>query len=300
MVQARRSQGEKARAALRTSLLAWYDRHRRDLPWRRSSDPYRIWVAEVMLQQTTVRTVTPYYQSFLLRFPTLPSLAEEPEEEVLATWSGLGYYHRARNLHRGAQHVAERHGGRFPTTIEAALAVPGVGLYTASAILSIAGERPDAEVHATDMSEAALEVALENQRRLGLGHRTFFHRGQLLEPVTGLEGQLEVHLVVSNPPYVDAAEIEGLEPEVRDHEPREALVPPGDALSVYRTLVPAAARALREGGALAVEVSPFISDAVSALMREAGFEAVTVRPDLAGRPRVVASSRGRSSATRGT
>jgi A/G-specific adenine glycosylase len=124
--------------AIRTALLGWYDRSRRDLPWRRTRDPYRIWVAEVMLQQTTVRTATPYYEAFLKRFPTLQALAEEPEEEVLAAWSGLGYYHRARNLHRGAQHVAERHGGRFPRTLEAALAVPGVGLYTASAILSIA------------------------------------------------------------------------------------------------------------------------------------------------------------------
>jgi release factor glutamine methyltransferase len=170
-----------------------------------------------------------------------------------------------------------------------------VGTGSGCIALSIAGERPDAEVHGTDISGPALEVALMNQRRLGLGQRTFFHQGQLLAPVTGRE----VHLIISNPPYVDPAEIEGLEPEVRDHEPRLALVAPGDALSVYRALVPAAARALREGGALAVEVSPFISDAVSALMHEAGFEAPTVRPDLAGRPRVVASERGRSSATRG-
>jgi len=125
-------------SAIRHALLGWYDRNRRDLPWRRTRDPYRIWIAEVMLQQTTVRAATPFYEAFLKRFPTLQSLAEEPEEEVVGAWSGLGYYHRARNLHRGAQHVAERHAGRFPRTIEAALAVPGVGLYTASAILSIA------------------------------------------------------------------------------------------------------------------------------------------------------------------
>ena len=128
--------------AIRRALLGWYDRNRRDLPWRRTSDPYRIWVSEVMLQQTTVKTAAPYYEAFLERFPTLQALAEEPEEEVLAAWSGLGYYHRARNLHRGAQHVAERHGGRFPKTLEAALAVPGVGLYTASAVLSIAHGQP--------------------------------------------------------------------------------------------------------------------------------------------------------------
>ena len=128
--------------ATRRALLSWYDRHRRDLPWRGTKDPYRIWVSEVMLQQTTVKTATPYYEAFLKRFPTLQALAEEPEEEVLGAWSGLGYYHRARNLHRGAQHVAERHGGQFPKTLEAALAVPGVGLYTASAILSIAHGLP--------------------------------------------------------------------------------------------------------------------------------------------------------------
>lgn len=129
-------------AAVRRALLGWYDRQRRDLPWRRTNDPYRVWVSEVMLQQTTVKAVVPYYEEFLKRFPSLQILAEEPEEEVVAAWSGLGYYHRARNLHRGAQAVAERHGGRFPRTLEAALAVPGVGLYTASAILSIAHGLP--------------------------------------------------------------------------------------------------------------------------------------------------------------
>src|SRR3990172_13043650 len=119
-------------------LLNWYSRSRRDLPWRRTRDPYRIWVSEVMLQQTTVKAAPPVYEAFLRRFPSLQALAEEPEEEVVAAWSGLGYYHRARNLHRGAQHVAERHSGRFPRTLESALAVPGVGLYTASAVLSIA------------------------------------------------------------------------------------------------------------------------------------------------------------------
>jgi A/G-specific adenine glycosylase len=129
-------------APLRRALLAWYDRNRRNLPWRRSRDPWAIWVSEVMLQQTTVKSATPYFERFVERFPTLEALAREPEEVVVAAWSGLGYYHRARNLHRGAQHVAERHQGRFPDTLEAALAVPGVGLYTASAVLSIAYGRP--------------------------------------------------------------------------------------------------------------------------------------------------------------
>jgi A/G-specific adenine glycosylase len=112
------------------------------MPWRRTKDSYLIWVAEVMLQQTTVKTATPYYEAFVARFPDVASLAAASEEEVLSRWSGLGYYHRARNLLRGARHVAERHGGLFPRTLEAAVAVPGVGLYTASAVLSIAYDAP--------------------------------------------------------------------------------------------------------------------------------------------------------------
>jgi A/G-specific adenine glycosylase len=127
-----------SRSSLHRPLLAWYRRNRRALPWRRTKDAYRIWVSEVMLQQTTVRTVLPYYDAFLERFPTVARLAAAREDEVLAAWSGLGYYHRARNLRRGAGYLAERHGGRFPHTLEAALAIPGVGLYTASAVLSIA------------------------------------------------------------------------------------------------------------------------------------------------------------------
>lgn len=119
-------------------LLDWYRRNRRDLPWRRDADPYRIWVSEVMLQQTTVKAVVPFYEAFLERFPSVADLAAAREEDVLALWSGLGYYHRARNLHRGARHLTTAHGGRFPRTLEAALAVPGVGLYTGSAVLSIA------------------------------------------------------------------------------------------------------------------------------------------------------------------
>src|SRR5262245_3697958 len=120
------------------TLLAWYRRNRRDLPWRRTRDPYRIWVSEVMLQQTTVKAVLPYYASFTERFPTVEALADSSEEDVLAGWSGLGYYHRARNLRRGARYLVEHHAGRFPRSLEPALAIPGVGLYTASAVLSIA------------------------------------------------------------------------------------------------------------------------------------------------------------------
>jgi A/G-specific adenine glycosylase len=125
-------------ADLHRRLLAWYRRNRRDLPWRRDHDAYRVWVSEVMLQQTTVKAVAPYFERFIERLPTLTALAAAEEEQVLSLWSGLGYYHRARNLRRGARHVVEHHAGVFPRTLPAALAVPGVGLYTASAVLSIA------------------------------------------------------------------------------------------------------------------------------------------------------------------
>lgn len=131
-------------------LLAWYDRHRRTLPWRAApglrQDPYRVFLSEIMLQQTTVVTVRPYYEAFLARWPTVADLAAAPLEEVLSAWAGLGYYARARNLHACARAVAERHGGRFPDTEAALLELPGIGPYTAAAIASIAYERPAAPV----------------------------------------------------------------------------------------------------------------------------------------------------------
>jgi A/G-specific adenine glycosylase len=124
------------------ALLAWYDAHRRDLPWRappgERTPPYAVWLSEIMLQQTTVATVKGYFERFLTRWPTVESLASAPLEEVLAEWSGLGYYARARNLHACARRVAEAHGGIFPDEEEALRALPGVGPYTAAAIAAIA------------------------------------------------------------------------------------------------------------------------------------------------------------------
>jgi len=131
-----------ARPDLIPALLAWYRRHRRDLPWRRRPGPYRVWISEVMLQQTTVQAVLPYYARFMSAFPTLAALAGARLSDVLAAWSGLGYYRRARHLHAAARQIVRRHGGRFPRRLEEALALPGVGRYTAGAVLSIAyGER---------------------------------------------------------------------------------------------------------------------------------------------------------------
>lgn len=119
-------------------LLAWYSRNRRDLPWRRTRDPYRIWLAEVMLQQTRVETVIPYYRRFLRRFPRVADLARAPVDDVLELWAGLGYYSRARNLHAAARQIVARHGGKVPQSVGDLRALPGVGRYTAGAIASIA------------------------------------------------------------------------------------------------------------------------------------------------------------------
>ena len=123
---------------MRVQLLHWYMANRRDLPWRRSQDPYSIWVSEIMLQQTRVAVVIERYQTFLARFPTIVSLALAPEQDVLALWSGLGYYRRARMLHKAAQFVAEHHHGNLPQKSEELRALPGIGAYTAAAIASIA------------------------------------------------------------------------------------------------------------------------------------------------------------------
>ena len=133
-----------------TALLGWYDRHRRRLPWRaelgRRQDPYRVFLSEIMLQQTTVVTVQPYYAAFLKRWPDVEALAAASLEEVLSAWAGLGYYARARNLHACAKAVVARHGGRFPADEAALLDLPGIGPYTAAAIASIAFDRRAAPV----------------------------------------------------------------------------------------------------------------------------------------------------------
>ena len=124
--------------AFRQSLLDWFRREQRDLEWRRTRDPYRIWLSEIMLQQTRVAAATPYYKRFVERFPTVRNLARARLDSVLRNWSGLGYYSRARNLHLAAKQIVRKHDAEFPQTLEEALALPGIGEYTAAAVLSIA------------------------------------------------------------------------------------------------------------------------------------------------------------------
>jgi A/G-specific adenine glycosylase len=129
-------------AKFQRNLLHWYARHKRDLPWRRNRDPYRVWVSEIMLQQTRVSAVIPYYERFLARFPDVESLASAEEQQLLSAWAGLGYYSRARNMQTAAKTIVQ--GGGFPTEYETILQLPGIGPYTAAAIASIAFGRPHA------------------------------------------------------------------------------------------------------------------------------------------------------------
>ena len=134
--------GEAEAGRFSGALLAWHRRHgRMDLPWHRDNDPYRVWLSEIMLQQTRVSAVIPYFERFVARFPTLESLADADVDDVLHHWSGLGYYARARNLHRAARMIVTDHGGRFPDTLESVMALPGVGRSTAGAILAFCFNR---------------------------------------------------------------------------------------------------------------------------------------------------------------
>src|SRR5437868_5191385 len=129
-------------AYLQETLLRWYEACRRDLPWRRTRDPYAIWISEIMLQQTRVQTVIPYWQRWMRELPGVQSLARARLGTVLKLWEGLGYYTRARNLHQAARIIVEKHHGRFPERFDDLLALPGIGRYTAGAICSIAFHQP--------------------------------------------------------------------------------------------------------------------------------------------------------------
>ncbi len=168
------------RSRFRRRLLAWFHRRRRNLPWRRTKDPYRIWLAEVMLQQTRVATVLPYYRRFLRRFPSVRELARAPREAVLRAWSGLGYYGRARNLHRAAKEILRRHNGKFPDEPQSARALPGVGRYTAAAVLSIAYGKPLAVLDGNVARVLARLGAIRGELRAPARWRQLEHAAQQL------------------------------------------------------------------------------------------------------------------------
>lgn len=168
----------------RRRLLAWFRRHGRDLPWRRTRDPYRILVSEVMLQQTQVSRVAEYYPAFLKVFPTVDRLAAAPPQAVRAQWDGLGYYRRAANLHRLAREVVADHQGRIPDDPDQLRALPGVGRYTAGAVLSFAYERPAAAVD-TNVSRVIRRVFHPRLPRGVSGERRVWATAEQLVPRRG-------------------------------------------------------------------------------------------------------------------
>ena len=163
---------EEKIASFQEKLLAWYDKEKRDLPWRHSNNPYHIWVSEIMLQQTRVDTVIPYYLRFLETFPTIESLANAAEDSLLKIWEGLGYYSRVRNMQKAAKQIMEQYGGEFPSTIEEIQTLKGIGPYTAGAIASIAFNLPEPAVDGNLMRvisrlfEIGLDISNPSNRKV--------------------------------------------------------------------------------------------------------------------------------------
>jgi A/G-specific adenine glycosylase len=168
--------------ALQHKLLQWYRENQRDLPWRKVKDPYAVWISEVMLQQTQVQTVIPYYLRFLLHYRDITALANAETEQLLRLWAGLGYYSRARNLHKAARVVVERFGGEFPTSYEDVLSLPGIGRYTAAAILSIAFDQPYAVVDGNVARVLARLLRIEGDVRHTKAQQSLWAAAQRLLP----------------------------------------------------------------------------------------------------------------------
>ena len=191
----------RRRRAIAAAVVKWFSAAQRPLPWRENYDPYRVWISEVMLQQTQVATVLPYYRRWMERFPHLPDLAAAPLEAVLKAWEGLGYYSRARNLHRCAGEVAARHGGRFPADAAALQALPGIGSYTAGAIASIGFNRPVPAVDANVARVLSRVFALRLPLNRGRAHLDAL-AAELLrsaEPRPLNEGLMELGALVCRP-----------------------------------------------------------------------------------------------------
>ena len=172
--------------AFRRRLLAWFARNARDLPWRHTADPYAVWLSEVMLQQTQVETVRPYFERFLRELPTISALAGAPEHEVLRLWEGLGYYRRARRLHRAAQVIRDEHAGRFPREPEAVRRLPGIGRYTAGAILSIAFDQRQPILEANSARLLSRLLAYDGDPASPGGQRLLWTAAEALLPQRGV------------------------------------------------------------------------------------------------------------------
>ena len=167
---------------LRRSLKSWYAKRARDLPWRNIGEPYKVWISEIMLQQTTVATVVPYFERFINRFPTIHDLATAEQDEVLRHWEGLGYYSRARNIHKTAKRLVEQSDGLFPQTTDELTALPGIGRYTAGAIMSFAFDLPGAIVEANTLRLYSRLLNLEENPRATHGQKVLWAFAEHLLP----------------------------------------------------------------------------------------------------------------------
>lgn len=220
------------RAQLRRRLSAWYRHNRRDLPWRRSGDLYRIWLSEVMLQQTQVATVVGYFERFTAALPNVAALAAADEAEVLRLWEGLGYYRRARQLHQAAQQIVQRHGGRFPTSFEEVRALPGVGRYTAGAILSIGLDQPHPIVEANTLRLYSRLLMMREDPRRAAGQRRLWAFAEWLLPKRGAgelnQALMELGSEICTPqqPQCDRCPLAELCPTHRHHLQEEIPLPP--------------------------------------------------------------------------
>ena len=170
------------KAKIRRQLTNWYQKHHRPLPWRESQDPYPIWISEIMLQQTQVETVKPYFKRFMREFPQIKKLAAADESRVLQLWEGLGYYRRARQLHQAAQVIAKEHSGRFPQELSQVLALPGIGRYTAGAILSIAFDQRTPILEANTLRVYSRWIALTDDPRTGSGQAVLWDLAEQILP----------------------------------------------------------------------------------------------------------------------
>lgn len=175
----------KARAAFRRRLLAWFGKHARDLPWRRDRDPYRIWLSEVMLQQTTVAMILPRFERFVAAFPTVHDLAAADEQRVLREWEGLGYYRRARALHAAAKAIVAEHGGELPRDVATLMTLPGVGRYTAGAVASFAYDVPAPIVETNTQRVLARLTAFDEPIAAGASQRFLWRAAERLLPTKG-------------------------------------------------------------------------------------------------------------------
>jgi len=183
------------RREFRRRLIAWYRKHAREMPWRASRDPYRVWLSEIMLQQTQVATVIPYFERFLAAMPSIAHLAAAAEEEVLRLWEGLGYYRRARQLHAAAKQIVAEHGGEFPRDFAAVRALPGIGRYTAGAIVSIAFDDPQPILEANTVRLFARLLGYRGDVSKPAGQARLWEFAAALLPPRGSPGELNQALM---------------------------------------------------------------------------------------------------------